>query len=142
MGAKDTANDPWRYWGALARTCKHAGNQGGFPRVTGEGSMYGYLMYETAKQRMAEQQRAAQRVREARAAARGRRARKEAPEAVATPVIPDFADEMFEAARDAVPAPRTNSLPSDGHSAGSSGEARRVESSSEVARGRHARTSR
>ena|ERR1700761_2561728 len=107
--------------------------------------MYGYLMYETAKQRMAEQQRAAQRVREARelrAAARGRRARKAAPEAVATPVIPDFADEMFEAARDAVPAPRTNSLPSDGHSAGSSGEARQVESAPEAARGRHARTSR
>ena len=71
--------------------------------MTGEGSMYGYLMYEAAKQRIAEQQRAAQQVREvreARAAARGRRARKEAAEAVATPVIPDFADEMFESAQE------------------------------------------
>ena len=77
--------------------------------MTGEGSMYGYLMYETAKQRIAEQQRTAQRVREARegrAAARGRRARKQAHEAVATPAIPDFAAEMFDAAGDAVPAPR------------------------------------
>ena len=74
--------------------------------MTGEGSMHGYLMYEAAKQRIAEQQRAAQQVREARearaarAAARGRRARKEAAEAVATPVIPDFADEMFESAQE------------------------------------------
>jgi hypothetical protein len=84
--------------------------------------MNGYVMYETARQRIAEQHRAAQQVREARelrAAARGRRARKEALEAVATPVIPDFADEMFDAARDAVPAPR---------------------GSRETTRGRHARS--
>jgi hypothetical protein len=71
--------------------------------------MNGNSMYEMAKQRMAERQRAAQQAGEARllrAAARGRRARKEATEAVATPVIPDFAEEMFDAARDSVPAPR------------------------------------
>jgi hypothetical protein len=66
-------------------------------------------MYEMAKQRIAEQQRAAKAAGEARsrrAAARGRRGKTEAPSAVATPAIPDFADEMFEAARDAVPGPR------------------------------------
>ena len=41
-----------------------------------------------------------------RAAARGRHARKEAAEVVATPVIPDFAAEMFDGARGAVPEPR------------------------------------
>jgi hypothetical protein len=77
--------------------------------MTGEGSMNGYVMYDMAKQRTAEKQRTAQRAREARearAAARGRHSRKEALEAVATPAIPDFADEMFDAGRDAVPAPR------------------------------------
>ena len=74
--------------------------------------MYGHAMYEIAKQRIAEQQRAAQQlreVREARAqrtAARGRRGKKETPGTVAAPVIPDFAHEMFDMARDAVPAPR------------------------------------
>ena len=71
--------------------------------------MNGNSMYEVARLRIAEQQRAAQQAGEARqrrAAARGRHARKEATEAVATPAIPDFADEMFDAARDAVPAPR------------------------------------
>jgi hypothetical protein len=66
-------------------------------------------MYELAKQRIAEQQRAARAAGEARswrAAARGRRGKTEAAAAVGTPAIPDFADEMFEAARDAVPAPR------------------------------------
>ncbi len=74
--------------------------------------MHGQAMYEIAKQRIAEQQRAAQRQREVRearaqrAAARGRRGRKETPETIAVPVIPDFAHEMFDMARDAVPAPR------------------------------------
>jgi hypothetical protein len=71
--------------------------------------MNGNAMYEVARQRIAEQQRAARQAgeaRERRAAARGRRARKEAPEAIATPAIPDFAHEMFDAARGAVPAPR------------------------------------
>jgi hypothetical protein len=66
----------------------------------------GNLMYEMARQRIAEQQRATQRAMEARkqrAAARGRR-RKE--QEVVTPEIPDYADEMFGTARDAVPAPR------------------------------------
>jgi hypothetical protein len=87
--------------------------------------MYGYLAYEVAKQRMAEQQRAARQAREVRevrrlrAAARGRHGRDEAAEAIATPLIPDFADQMFGAALDAVPAPRR-----------------------EAARGRHARTNR
>ena len=88
--------------------------------------MNGYLMYEVAKQRMEEQQRAARQVREAREArrqrarARGRHARDEAAEAIATPLIPDFAHEMFgDVARGDVPAPRR-----------------------EAARGRHARTNR
>jgi len=71
--------------------------------------MNGNSMYEVARLRMAEQQRAARQAGEARqrrAAARGRHARKEAAEVVATPTIPDFADEMFDAGRDAVPAPR------------------------------------
>jgi hypothetical protein len=71
--------------------------------------MYGNAMYEVARQRVAEQQRDARRAREAReqrAALRAsRRAKKEAPEVIATPVIPDFAHEMFDVARDAVPAP-------------------------------------
>jgi len=71
--------------------------------------MNGNAMYEVARQRIAEQQRAARQAgeaRERRAAASGRRARKEAREVIATPVIPDFAVEMFDEARDAVPAPR------------------------------------
>jgi hypothetical protein len=71
--------------------------------------MNGNAMYEVARQRIAEQQRAARLAGEARARrgfALGRRARKGAPEAVAAPVIPDFAHEMFDAARDAVPAQR------------------------------------
>jgi hypothetical protein len=106
--------------------------------------MNGNLIYEMARQRIAEQQRAARQAgeaRERRAAARGRRAKANAPEAIVTPAIPDFADEMFEAARDAVPAPRTNPLP-EGH-AGSCGEARKEDGPSEKedARG-HAGTGR
>ena len=70
--------------------------------------MNGNVMYDVAKLRMADMQRAAQRSRDARVAresARGRRARMRALETVATPVIPDFAEEMF-AAGDAVPEPR------------------------------------
>jgi hypothetical protein len=107
--------------------------------------MNGNLIYEMARQRIAEQQRAARQAgeaRERRAAARGRRAKAKAPEAIVTPAIPDFADEMFETARDAVPAPRTNPLP-DGHFAGSCGEARKEDGPSEKedARG-HAGTGR
>jgi protein subunit release factor B len=71
--------------------------------------MNGNLMYEMARQRIAEQQRAARQAnearegREGRAAARGRHAREVAAE-IATPVIPDFAHEMFEADQDTVPA--------------------------------------
>jgi hypothetical protein len=71
--------------------------------------MNGNVMYEVAKLRMADMQRAAQRSRDARvarSAARGRRARATALETVATPVIPDFAEEMFAMTGDAVPAPR------------------------------------
>jgi hypothetical protein len=84
--------------------------------------MNGNVMYEMARQRIAEQQRAARQASEARAQraiARGRRAGEEKPEAVVVPAIPDFADEMFDPAGDAVPAPRR-----------------------EDAGGRHARTSR
>jgi len=75
-------------------------------------------MYEMARQRIADQQRAARAAGEQRAAqaageARSRRAiarwrRRKAAQAeeIATPVNPDFAAEMFEAARDTLPAPR------------------------------------
>jgi hypothetical protein len=71
--------------------------------------MNGNSMYEMARQRVAEQQRAARQAgeaRERRAAARGRHARKEAPQVIATPAIPDFAAEMFAPGGDAMPAPR------------------------------------
>ena len=71
--------------------------------------MNGNLMYEMARQRMAEQQRAAQQAGEARsrrAIARWRRAKAAPAEEIVTPAIPDFAAEMFQTARDTVPAPR------------------------------------
>jgi hypothetical protein len=72
--------------------------------------MNGNLMYEIARQRVAERQQAAREASQARAlraAARARRhARDTAAESVAAPVIPDYAHEMFEGARDAVPTPR------------------------------------
>lgn len=60
--------------------------------------MNGNLMYEIAKQRAAEQQRAAReagRARSQRAAARGRHGKEGTPDAVAVPAIPDFPHEMF-----------------------------------------------
>jgi len=78
--------------------------------MIGEGSMNGNAMYEVARQRIAEQQRAARlagEARQRRGFALGRRGKKkEAQETFAAPVIPDFAHEMFDAAGDAVPAPR------------------------------------
>jgi hypothetical protein len=71
--------------------------------------MNGNVMYEVAKLRAADMQRAAQQARDARVAreaARGRRARAAALETIAAPVIPDFAEEMFAATGDAVPEPR------------------------------------
>ena len=73
--------------------------------------MNGNAMYEVARQRIAEQQRAARQAgeaRERRAAARAARAKKETRETVAAPAIPDFAHEMFD---EAVPAPRPESAP-------------------------------
>lgn len=71
--------------------------------------MNGNLMYEMARQRMAEQQRVAREageVRAQRASARGRRGKAPLAKEIARPAIPDFAHEMFTAARDAVPAQR------------------------------------
>jgi hypothetical protein len=71
--------------------------------------MNGNVMYEVARLRIADMHRAAQQARDARdarVATRGRRARAAALETVVTPVIPDFAEEMFAAAGDAVPEPR------------------------------------
>ena len=68
--------------------------------------MNGNAMYEMARQRIAEQQRVARlasEARERRAAARAGRGRKGKRETIATPAIPDFAHEMFDAT---VPAPR------------------------------------
>jgi hypothetical protein len=62
--------------------------------------MNGNLRYEIAKQRAAEQQRAAREAGEARsrrAAARGRQGKEAAADAIAPPAIPDYAHEMFEA---------------------------------------------
>jgi hypothetical protein len=73
--------------------------------------MNGNLMYEMARQRIAEQQRAARLATEARrqrSEGRQRRGREQAQETVATPAIPDFAHEMFAAAQD-VPEPRAES---------------------------------
>ena len=68
--------------------------------------MNGNALYEVARQRVADQQRAARQAgeaRERRAAVRAaRRARKETQETIAVPAIPDFAHEMFGT----VPAPR------------------------------------
>jgi hypothetical protein len=71
--------------------------------------MNGNLMYGMAKDRVAERQQAARRdgeARQARAAARARRAADRAQRAVAAPLIPDYAHEMFAELEDAVPAPR------------------------------------
>ena len=76
--------------------------------------MHGSIMYEVARQRIADQRRAAVKdgeARASRAAARAaraaRRARNRAAEPVAMPAIPDYAHELLAAAaRDTVPAPR------------------------------------
>ena len=71
--------------------------------------MNGNLMYGMAKDRAAERQQAARRdgeARQARAAARARRAVDRAQRAVAAPLIPDYAHEMFADLGDAVPEPR------------------------------------
>jgi hypothetical protein len=71
--------------------------------------MHGSIMYEVARQRIADQRRAAVKDGEARisrAAARARRARKQETEQV-VPAIPDYAHELLAAAaQDTVPAPR------------------------------------
>ena len=68
--------------------------------------MNGNVMYEVARLRIADLHRTARQARLAREAAHARRARKAAPESIAMPVIPDFAEEMFAATGDTVPAPR------------------------------------
>lgn len=84
--------------------------------------MHGNLMYEMARQRIAEQQRAARlatEAREQRSAARRGRARERAAETAAGPAIPDFAHEMFPAAPEAAPEPRPEAA--DGRRARSGG---------------------
>jgi hypothetical protein len=72
--------------------------------------MHGSIMYEVARQRIADQRRAAVRDGEARmsrAAARAaRRARGKAEGPAATPAIPDYVHELLAAARETVPAQR------------------------------------
>jgi hypothetical protein len=85
--------------------------------------MNGNVMYDMARQRVAdqlrvaEQRRVARQAREARrqrATARGRHTEAQAPEATVLPVIPDFADELFDdVARDALPAPRREGAQGD-----------------------------
>ena len=95
--------------------------------------MHDSIMYEVAQQRIADQRRAAVRNGEARtlrALARGRRARRAADEAIATPVIPDYAHELLAAAaRGSVPGQRPEALQQ---------EAGRLA----AGRGRHARAGR
>jgi hypothetical protein len=95
--------------------------------------MHDSIMYEVARQRIADQRRAAVKSGEARtvrALARGRRARRAADEAVATPLIPDYAHELLAAAaRDSVPVQRQE--------AGRPAAVR-----PEAGRGRHARAGR
>jgi hypothetical protein len=70
--------------------------------------MNGNLMYEMAKSRIAEEERraiAAGEARRQRAEARGRRRKQREPEPVA-PSIPDYAEELLDAAGNTVPAPR------------------------------------
>jgi hypothetical protein len=77
-------------------------------------------MYEMARQRMAEQQRAAREAGEARRQrriARGRPARAEAPDKTVVPAIPDFAHEMFDPARDAVRETARDEVPAQGRRA-------------------------
>jgi hypothetical protein len=79
--------------------------------------MNGDIMYRLAMQQMTERHEQAARGRLAREAAKAARARRRggrgrhasvAPEATVLPAIPDFPHELFAgAARDAVPAPRT-----------------------------------
>lgn len=69
--------------------------------------MNGNALYEVARQRVAEQQRAARQAGEARQRrAAARAARRAQKETIAGPAIPDFAHEMFGTARGTVPAPR------------------------------------
>ena len=71
--------------------------------------MNGNLMYDMARQRMADQQRAARQAEQARslrAIRRERRAKAAPVDEIAVPAIPDFAVEMFAGVRAAVPAPR------------------------------------
>jgi hypothetical protein len=66
-----------------------------------------HMHYELARQRAVEAQRTAReadRAREARAVGGRRRGKEAQATAVATPAIPDYADEMFPGA--GVPAPR------------------------------------
>ena len=70
--------------------------------------MNGNLMYEMAKSRIAEQERRAIAAGEARrqlAEARGRHRKSREAESV-VPSIPDYAEELLDAARNSVPAPR------------------------------------
>jgi hypothetical protein len=75
--------------------------------------MDGYLMYEVARQQIADQHRAAQRRQAARQAVAARkeraaaRAGQKVPEATVASAIPDSADELLDAmAHGSVPTPR------------------------------------
>jgi hypothetical protein len=71
--------------------------------------MNGNLWYEVAKERVADQQRAARQAgqaRAARAATRARRAAERVAQAPVAPLIPDYAHEMFAELEEAVPAQR------------------------------------
>ena len=79
--------------------------------------MDGSIMYDMARQRIADQHLQAERHQSARQAARARKqaeaaARRRNAGAAQVPVIPDYAHEMFSAAaRDAVPAQRPAAEP-------------------------------
>lgn len=94
--------------------------------------MHDSIMYEVARQRIADQRRAAVKdgqARTLRGLGRGRRARRAAGEAVAIPAIPDYAHELLAATvRESLPAQREAGRPEAGQP--------------EAGRGRHARAGR
>jgi hypothetical protein len=70
--------------------------------------MFGNAMYEVAKARMAEQERASRQAGEARRQRAEARARRRRPQVAEpdVPTVPDYAEALLEVARNTVPAPR------------------------------------
>jgi hypothetical protein len=78
--------------------------------------MFGNAMYEVAKTRIAEQERAARQAGEARRQRAEARSRDRKPrrDESALPSIPDYAEDLLAVARETVPTPREEA-PHGGH---------------------------